>query len=89
MIAAQLWEGLKTPDSQLEWMNCTLSELHLNEAVKNKNEDSVLWFLQVKLHKAILHVPGNEKEMSQSSQRALPTEQTNSAHSWTALGSWL
>lgn len=58
-----------------------MNELYLNEAAKNKNEDGVLCFLWVKLHQTILHVPTNEKETSHSSQRALPTEQTNSAHS--------
>ena len=52
----------------------------LNEAAKNKNEDGVLCFLWVKLHKTILPVPANAKEMSHSSQRALSTEQTNAAH---------
>lgn len=62
-------------------MNELRTELHLNGAVKNMNEYSVLCFLQVKLHKAILHEPGNERETSHSFQRTLPTEQTNSAHS--------
>lgn len=67
-------------------MNELYTELAtLNEAAKNKNEDGVLCYLWVKLHQTILPVPANAKETSHSSQRALPTEQINSAHRLTLL----